>query len=485
MAPSPGRPSCLMIRHHCHIVACDRRADHVLAGESCGRWILPSVTVNVGQSLLATVARALARLGIRGNIVHEARMADGWQPDRLHSYCAVVMEASRRNATLRAIPSLDPTQAVWTVQSTAVNLVRTRLQSPSAPFDDVNEHVRAMEWMGAQIRIPDPDPGATTAHRRSRFHAVTSVRTPRGDVYFKAGPGRVNAEAGLTQVLRRLLPEVFAETLAHDPEREWWLYAGVPGFPLSESFTEQDGLLAVRTLARTQIRVCGERAMAAQLKGRELTGRILFARANETVAQLSRKTPARSKAVDRGPSDAAVLWSSIKEDVARCCDSLDVLQLPPTWVPSDFWSANILRDHSATRLIDVEDSYLGPAPLAVWRFLTDIDRHFRHDRGVRERMENAFKDEWRRMLDSTTLQAAFGLLPIVARLFGLVIFETGTHRLEQEMEAPLTVARRTQIFLPLLEGMREAVEARRQAGQRFHTTNAPDRRRGRTISTPQ
>jgi hypothetical protein len=71
--------------------------------------------------------------------------------------------------------------------------------------------------------------------------------------------------------------------------------------------------------------------------------------------------------------DSAARWASELLDDSRCrdilvgaCADVRVAEVLSTWIPMDLDPANILvDDEEHARFIDVDDSFLGPAPLAM------------------------------------------------------------------------------------------------------------------------
>jgi hypothetical protein len=156
-------------------------------------------------------------------------------------------------------------------------------------------------------------------------------------VYFKGLVEERATEAHLTQALAAAAPQSFARTLALERRRDssvWWLTAACPGRPGGDAHH------AAQALARVQQRV------------------------------LATGAPGALSALDL---EAAARWGSELLADSRCeaivrrhCARVTRADVPAAWIPMDLDPTNILiDDEDRVRFIDLDDSFLGPAPLAI------------------------------------------------------------------------------------------------------------------------
>jgi hypothetical protein len=178
---------------------------------------------------------------------------------------------------------------------------------------------------------------ALTPYRVGAHEVVLGADCAHGRVYFKGLTGERAAEARLTEALAAVAPDSFARTLALDRRADgtvWWLTAACPGQSGSEAHR------AAETLAQVQQHVL---AMGARPE----------------LAVLDLETAAHWASALLGDSPCG---APVRQ---RCADVMRA-DVPATWIPMDLDPSNILiDDEDRVRFIDVDDSFLGPAPLAM------------------------------------------------------------------------------------------------------------------------
>lgn len=230
----------------------------------------------------------------------------------------------------------------WAV---AAVLERGDLPSVRGPFGNLAWLDEVKAWIGGAVG--EADSGPITPYRVTSHEVVLGAQTRRGRVYFKGlAPDRA-VEARLTRTLSAFVPGAFARTLALEerPERSvWWLAAECPGHALPGCSSAELAGNVARALARAQRRV-----MASPPILRELL-----------VLDLS----------------AAAAWSACLLGDTACgagveqgCNYVGHADVPQSWIPLDLDPINVLiDDDGAVRFIDLDDSYFGPAPLAIAAF---------------------------------------------------------------------------------------------------------------------
>ncbi|MCA1584777.1 MAG: hypothetical protein LC791_08405 [Acidobacteria bacterium] len=82
--------------------------------------------------------------------------------------------------------------------------------------------------------------------------------------------------------------------------------------------------------------------------------------------------------------------------VEQASDAVSVAHVSQTWIPLDLDPTNVLLDEEEVRFIDLDDSYLGPAPLAITTFARRVTRAHVAEKGaqVRGAIYRAYDREW-------------------------------------------------------------------------------------------
>jgi len=181
------------------------------------------------------------------------------------------------------------------------------------PFGTLDwpDHVRG--WLANTLRF---GPCSCTSYRASPFEVVAAFDTPRARVYFKGLAGARISEPIINQCLAAAAPDSFARTLALERREDgtlWWVTAECPGRPAS------DPDVVAAALARLQCQLREGALDAPELPRVDL--------------------PAAAFA-----------------------------HLPESWMPMDLDPSNVLVDGGQVRFIDLDDSFIGPAPLAMAGF---------------------------------------------------------------------------------------------------------------------
>ena len=321
---------------HLLIVDRDRRA--TLTATYGSRWLLPVVTCAERARAGPVAARWAAERGAPGEVAGQwlGRVTQ-------HGIDWLVAVAARRQPLIPPAPlEWMPLEALLSQASLldyqqwaiARAVQRDALPSVSGPFGNLSWPDDVQSWIGGVAGSAASSP---TPYRVGAYEVVLGAdcvwpRLFQGLVEERA------AEARLTHALAAAAPDSFARTLALERQKDgcvWWLTAACPGRPGGDPHR------AAQALARVQ--------------------------------QRTRTADHRSLALPALNLEAAARWASdLLGDsrsgaiVRRRCTQALRADLPAAWIPMDLDPANILVDAGhRVRFIDVDDSFLGPAPLAL------------------------------------------------------------------------------------------------------------------------
>ena len=243
--------------------------------------------------------------------------------------------------TLEWIPlgALAASDAVVEYQRWALGTALNGTAEPCVrgPFGNVAWPATVRAWITAATRC---EPNTITPYRVSPHEVVLGADCACGRVYFKGLVGERAAEPILTHALRQIAPDSFARTLALDQREDgsvWWLTAEIPGVPAGSA------RLAAHALAQIQ-----QQVIDARIDGFVLP-RIDLESAREWAITLL------------GPAASSL--------VTDACAHAMSAELPQSWIPMDLDPTNVLADEAGSvRFIDIDDSFVGPAPLAMASF---------------------------------------------------------------------------------------------------------------------
>ena len=329
------------MRQILHLLLFDRNRGTCLAAHFGSRWLLPVLTC--GERVRAD-RHALRWAGGRGI---EADVAGQWL-GRIASdgvdwlmVLTVRPDGETPDPQLRWTPvdRLPPASALLDYQGWALARSLARGDEPSVPgpFGCVGWPAHVKAWIE---RVTGSSCGRPVPYRTSAHEVVLGACTESGRVFFKGLTAERGIEATLTERLALLEPGRFARTLALEPRQNgavWWLAEGCPGRPAIETEAVARDLAEVQQSLRATARgLCGLRTLDIEATTRWCA----------TLAG-----PNTAGAMERGldlVAHAAVPWS---------------------WIPMDLDPVNVLiDDDGAVRFIDLDDSFLGPAPLALALF---------------------------------------------------------------------------------------------------------------------
>jgi len=323
-----------------HLLVFDVEHDRVLAANCGSRWMLPVLTCDERTRALPGVARWVLERGIHGDVAGQwlGRVTD----DAIDWLLPIAVEPARASTVAssfewRALDALASSASVIEYQQWA--LARTLASGPlpcvDGPFGNLcwPQDVRA--WIGAAAGSPVV---SLTPFRCSAHEIVVGANCGSTRVYFKGLTDDRASEARITRALAGVEPDSFARTIAtaRRPDGSvWWLTAecaGRPGGSVS---------CVAQALARIQRRVIETHPAGVPCEPLRFERMVRWA----------------SSLLDDSPG---------REAIGRASTRLRLAGTTPTWIPMDLDATNVLVDEcDRARFIDVDDSFLGSAPLAM------------------------------------------------------------------------------------------------------------------------
>ena len=220
---------------------------------------------------------------------------------------------------------------------------------------------------------------------RTMFASGFAVVPPA--VFFKGDDGRPYLEPRINRWLRGIWPEAFAETLACDTARGWWLTAAAAGRPLEG----RDLVRAAVGVARIQ-----QATVAAD------DGGLLIRRDPVGLATLP---GAVARCIDDLSVDVDAAGDGRSAQIAsrfeQVCQRLMALDLPLVWVHEDLTPGNVLCGEESLVFLDVGCSHRGIPPVAIVPLveLADSER-------ARQSILDAYVDAWPRSQQAAVRIAA-------------------------------------------------------------------------------
>lgn len=263
-----------------------------------------------------------------------------------------------------------------------------------APWTRRGWYVEALAWTVAQLNSLNlrtiGNPEQIRAWERS---FLMRIRTQEGCFFFKASPAVLAHEAQLMKWLDTRYDENFADIVAVDPERGWFLQreVGAGALPLTEVREEEEWYRAVRRLADIQVdctrRIRDLRSIGVPNRGLETLARRIPRLCADTAAmRVGENCGLRRAEADRIATLAPTLLA-LCEELASCNipDSIEHGELSADNITSTLegpvyldWSdsslshpffslsqltreaASLLPASSATTRRRIRDSYLAP-----------------------------------------------------------------------------------------------------------------------------
>lgn len=330
------------MRQVLHLLIVDRDRRAALAARYGSQWLLPVITCAEMTRAAPIAARWCAQRRLASDVAGQwlGRVGPGaidWLmaiPAR--TVCPIVDAPLEWTSLDRlAMETSIHTYQTWAL---AASLDRGALPSVAGPFGTLDWSEKVRRWIGDSVGSP---PHSWSPYRVSPHEVVLGAETASGRVYFKGLAADRAEEAALTGTLASVAPDSFAPTLALKRGRDasvWWLAGECAGRP------SRDSSRVAAALARIQQRLMSPARDSPQLERVDLHSAVEWA-------------------CDRsGDNERVALTRDAATTVSRSV-------VPHTWIPMDLDPSNVLIDEDgAVRFIDVDDSFLGPAPLALAAF---------------------------------------------------------------------------------------------------------------------
>jgi hypothetical protein len=221
-------------------------------------------------------------------------------------------------------------------------------------------------WVGEVVGPRNGQP--IVPYRTTPHEVVLRFSTSCGNVYFKGLSSDRAREVQTTSALAELMPDSFARTLRLEMRPDgvaWWLTEECPGIALAHVANARNWRSCER--ARQVVVACAQ----VQCRVNERFG----GGASLGISTLDLSMPAEwGKALiehDADLEDADLYCAALQQ----ACQAASVAEVPQSWIPLDLDPSNVLLDDDGVRFIDLDDSYIGPAPLALSTFQRRLVRH--------------------------------------------------------------------------------------------------------------
>ncbi|HET7695962.1 MAG TPA: hypothetical protein VFK57_09670 [Vicinamibacterales bacterium] len=323
-----------------HLLIVDRRRGTALAARYGPRWLWPTIACGERVRAGLAAARWCAARGLAADIAGQwLGRIDAGVSDWLIAVAArgarsgavAPLEWIELDALLDAASVLD--YQTWAL---ARCVRRGAMPEVDGPFGNLDWPAHVGEWIRAAV---DSDVREWIPYRISAHELVLGVETARTRVFFKGLTGARTSEACITQTLCAALPDSFAPTLALAPRPAatvWWLTGFCTGHAC------RDASLVATALARVQQRLALSTGDGCSLD---------------------------PLPIERAAAWAAAAPAGIERDLTidACAHVMDASPAR-SWIPMDLDPSNVVADGDRVRFIDVDDSFAGPAPLALAAF---------------------------------------------------------------------------------------------------------------------
>ena len=330
------------MRQVLHLLIVDAEHRSALAAPFAGRWLLPILTCGERVRGDRHALRWATGRGLDVEVVGQWLGRVGTAATDWLMILSTTGPSNRKDPQLSWTPlgDLTPAAAVVDYQGWAVtrSLETGPLPSVSGPFGRIGWNAEVKAWIE---RVNSGSCGCSVPYRTGPHEVVLGAQGVSGPVFFKGLSSEGGGEARLTRLLSGLEPSFFARTIALEERADgtvWWLTAGCSGRPAFE------GHVVGRALARVQRRVMSSPAVLRELHALDVAGAFEWAE--------------RLVAADSG-----------RGVLQACHETVTSAGVPRSWIPLDLDPVNVLAaDSGEVRFIDLDDSFFGPAPLAMALF---------------------------------------------------------------------------------------------------------------------
>jgi hypothetical protein len=324
-----------------HLLIVDRNRGAALAARYGSRWLLPVITSREMVRAAPLVARWCAERGVASDVAGQwlGRVGHGVTDWLLAIPARAGCPGLGESLEWTPVDALPSSASVLDYQTWALarSLNGSTLPSVAGPFGNLEWPAAVRAWI---VNSGGSALSAWTPYRVGAHEVVLGAETPAGRLYFKGLAADRGGEAMLTQALAAMAPDSFARTIALESRADgsvWWLAAECPGLPRRDAHLVGMALAAIQRMTAT-----AQGSLALPVLDLDTAGKW----ASDLMAD-----------------------SAIGETIRRTCAEAIRADVPQTWIPMDLDPTNVLvDDDGVVRFIDVDDSFFGPAPLAMATF---------------------------------------------------------------------------------------------------------------------
>jgi hypothetical protein len=390
------------MRQHYHVLIRRSACDRVLADCRVVGWLLPIATADARMRPPLVVSNLLDQLRIAGSVVCVTCGLVDPRGARI-DWLAVIDEQRRSTRTNglseTTVEELLNRPAVVAVQPALLRAYRRGASRPGSALS-IDWLADAVGW--AKSVLPDIDPHPLV-HRADLFEAVWAFNAPRASVFLKWRGEAPFVDPDVAALVGGAGPLCVPVTLANDRIGRRWLASEVGGIPLTADLRPVTLGRVVEALARTQVTLLDA---VPQLRPIDVRAESLEELATEADRLLDR-------VADRGELTIA------RDRIRGAFADLDALQLPATWIHTDFVPENVFVDAANVSVIDFDDPWIGSPPVAMEFLFSGLRRHIADPpqraaaiRAARER----YVEVWRPLVAPETMRRAFASTRIVAEV---------------------------------------------------------------------
>lgn len=343
------------MRQTLHLLILDDECRSAIAAWYGSRWMLPVLEVAERVRAAFVVLQWLAAQGLRGEVVGQwlgraqtINAAMDWivvvRTRRLSSVALPAGVGWTPLHRLLSSPALLDYQH-WVVKATAPT---DDVLIARGPFATTTWPVEVKRWVRDVLGAPCDDP--IVPHRISAYELVLECHTKRGRYFLKGLSSERAVEATITMRMHELAPQSFPRTVACATRADgslWWLMEACPGQELAENVTAALSADVAAAHARVQQRVGSDETVRSLLPALDLS-----ALARWTTEFLGAE----------GEVSVVERCALAIREASECIERTSVAW---TWVACDLDPSNAIVHGRAVRFIDLDDSVVGPAPLAI------------------------------------------------------------------------------------------------------------------------
>jgi hypothetical protein len=342
---------------HLLVVDRDRRA---ALGRALGTGALLPILVcdeRVRGSL--AVARWLSTMGIEGRVIGQWLGRAAALSDTIDWLVVVLSSPVSRDFSglcWRPLRQLRETLSLCEYQEWAIDNCVNSAGSVGVdgPFGCIDSFDHVTAWVeattGSAVR-------EIVTYKATSYEVVIRFTTRHGDVFFKGLSCARENEAHLTSALATICSERFAETVALDVRpagTAWWLTRACKGVSLSTASTPENvgRVAAAYAEVRQRVAAFGLRRISQWCPVLDVEEAICCINDLIGAKDITQRCRVRLQSASEAVRDP----------------SIDI-----SWIPLDLAPGNVLLDGDVVRFIDLDESFIGPAPLGLAMLTRRLD----------------------------------------------------------------------------------------------------------------